>query len=50
MTHAMYVWCAYGAAAVLLIGLLLASWLGLRAREAEVDAAGEGGRRRRSRS
>jgi heme exporter protein CcmD len=50
MTHAMYVWASYGVAAVLLIGLLLASWLGLRAREAELDAAGDGGRRRRNRS
>jgi heme exporter protein D len=49
MTHAMYVWSAYGVAAVLLVGLLLASWRGLRAREAELDAA-EGGRRRRNRS
>jgi heme exporter protein D len=50
MSHAMFVWSAYGAAAVLLIGLLLASWRGLRNREAELDAAGEGGRRRRNRS
>ena len=51
MTHAMYVWSAYGVGAVLLIGLLLASWLGLRAREAELDAAGDRGeRRRRNRS
>ena len=50
MTHAMYVWASYGVGGVLLIGLLLASWFGLRAREAELDAAGEGGRRRRNRS
>ena len=47
MTHAMYVWSAYGVAAVLLIGLLIASWRGLRKQEAELDAAGEGGRKRR---
>jgi heme exporter protein D len=47
MTHAMYVWAAYGAAAVLLIGLLISSWRGLRRQEAELDAAGEGARRRR---
>jgi heme exporter protein D len=50
MSHAMYVWSAYGAAAVLLIGLLLASWRSLRAREAELEAAEGGGRRRRHRS
>jgi heme exporter protein D len=50
MTHAMFVWSAYGAAAVLLIGLLLASLRGLRKQEAELEAAGEGGRRRRNRS
>lgn len=49
MTQAMYVWASYGVAAVLLIGLLVASWFGLRAREAELDAAGDG-RRRRNRS
>ena len=48
MTHTMYVWSAYGVAAVLLVGLVLASWRGLRAREAELDTA-EGGRRRRTR-
>jgi heme exporter protein D len=48
MTHAMFVWSAYGAAAVLLIGLLLASLRGLRRHEAELEAA-EGGRRRRNR-
>jgi heme exporter protein CcmD len=47
MTHAMYVWSAYGSAAVLLLALLFASWRGLRKQEAELDAAGEGGRRRR---
>jgi heme exporter protein D len=49
MTHAMYVWSAYGVAAVLLVGLLLASWFGLRARESELDAADGGSRRRRNR-
>jgi heme exporter protein D len=50
MTHAMFVWSAYGAAAVLLIGLLLTSLRGLRKQEAELEAADEGGRRRRNRS
>ena len=49
MSHAAFVWSAYGAAAVLLIGLLLASWRALRAREAELAAADDGGRRRRDR-
>jgi heme exporter protein D len=50
MSHAAFVWSAYSVAAVLLVGLLLASWRGLRAREAELDAAESGGRRRRTRS
>ena len=49
MSHATFVWSAYGAAAVILIGLLLASWRGLRRQEAELDAAGDGSRRRRTR-
>jgi heme exporter protein D len=50
MSHATFVWSAYGAAAVLLVGLLLASLRGLRKQEAELDAADDGGRRRRTRS
>ncbi len=46
--YAAYVWPAYGVAAVVLIGLLIASVRGLRAREAEIEAA-EAGRPRRSR-
>ena len=49
MSHATFVWSAYGAATVLLVGLLVASWRSLRAREAELDAAESGGRRRRNR-
>jgi heme exporter protein D len=50
MSHAAFVWSAYSVAVVLLVGLLLASWRGLRAREAELEAAEGGGRRRRTRS
>jgi heme exporter protein CcmD len=46
----MYVWSSYAAAAVLLVGLLVASWRGLRRQEAELEAADEGGRRRRQRT
>jgi len=35
--HWAYVWSAYGVAAVVLAGLLLASLRGLRARQAEVE-------------
>lgn len=44
--YAAYVWPAYGVAAVVLIGLWVASIRGLKARDAEVDAA-ETGRPRR---
>ena len=46
--YAAYVWPAYGVAAAVLIGLLVASLRSLRAREAEIEAA-EAGRPRRSR-
>lgn len=46
--YAVYVWPAYGVAAVVLIGVLVASLRSLRAREAEIDAV-EAGRPRRSR-
>ena len=36
--YAAYVWPAYGLAAIILVGLLVASLRGLRAREAELDA------------
>jgi heme exporter protein D len=36
--YAAYVWPAYGVAAAVLIGLLVASLRGLRAREAEIAA------------
>jgi heme exporter protein D len=45
--YAAYVWPAYGVTAVVLIVLWVASVRGLKAREAEVDAA-ESGRPRRS--
>ncbi len=44
--YAAYVWPAYGVAAVVLAGLLIASLRALRAREADV-AASETGRKRR---
>ena len=44
--YAVYVWPAYGVAAVVLIGVLIASVRSLRAREAEIEAA-EAGRPRR---
>jgi heme exporter protein CcmD len=48
MGHAAFIWWAYGATAILLPGLLIASLRSLRAREAELEAADEGrGRRRR---
>jgi heme exporter protein D len=48
MSHAAYIWWAYGTAAALLVGLLAASLRTLRAREAELEAADDGrGRRRR---
>jgi heme exporter protein D len=46
MSHAAYIWWAYGAAIVLLVGLLIASLRNLRAREAELEAA-DGSRARR---
>jgi heme exporter protein D len=47
MSHSMFIWSAYGAAAVLLIGMLIASLRGLRRREAELSAAESAGTRRR---
>jgi heme exporter protein D len=47
--YAAYVWPAYGVAAVVLIGLWLASIRGLKAREVEIEDA-ETGRRRRGES
>jgi heme exporter protein D len=37
--YAAFIWPAYGATAAILIGLLVASWRGLRAREAELKLA-----------
>lgn len=42
-----FVWSAYGAAALILIGLLVMSWRGLRARQAEVAALEAASPRRR---
>lgn len=47
--YAVYVWPAYGVAAVVLIGLWIASLRALRAREAEIEAV-EAGRPRRERN
>ncbi len=47
--YAVYVWPAYGVAAVVLIGLWIASLRSLRAREAEIEAV-EAGRPRRERN
>ena len=49
--YAVYVWPSYGIAAVVLIGLLFASWSTARRREAEVErlrALGADPRRRQS--
>ena len=46
--YAVYVWPAYGVAAVVLIGLWIASLRSLRARETEIEAV-EAGRPRRER-
>jgi heme exporter protein D len=45
--YAAYVWPAYGAAAVILVGLLVASLASLRRRQREL-ARLDGGRERRS--
>ena len=37
--YAAYIWAAYGSAAVILIGLALASWRGLKTKEAELERA-----------
>jgi heme exporter protein D len=37
--YAAFIWPAYGATAAILIGLLVASWRGLRARETELKLA-----------
>jgi heme exporter protein D len=37
--YAAFVWPAYGVTLVILAGLLVASWRGLRAREAELQLA-----------
>ena len=37
--HAVFIWSAYGATALILIGLLVASWRGLRVRETELKLA-----------
>ena len=42
--YAVWVWSAYGAAAIVLVGLLLASLASLRRREAEIERT-EGRRR-----
>jgi heme exporter protein CcmD len=48
MSYASYIWSAYGAAAALLVALLIASLRGLRKREAELaEAESTVGRRRR---
>jgi heme exporter protein D len=48
--YAFYVWGAYGLAAIILVGLLLVSWRGLRVREAEITRLQAGRPRRPSRS
>jgi heme exporter protein D len=45
--YAAYIWPAYGVAAIVLIGLLLVSLRGLRAREAELTRLEAAGVRRR---
>jgi heme exporter protein D len=45
--YAGFIWCAYGAAAVILIGLLIASLRDLRARQAEIAALEAASPRRR---
>jgi len=47
--YAGFVWSAYGAAALILIGLLVMSWKDLRARQAEVAALEAASPRRQSR-
>ncbi len=42
-----FVWSAYGAAALILVGLLVVSWKELRARQAEVTALEAASPRRR---
>lgn len=46
--YAGFVWSAYGAAALILIGLLVVSWKGLRTRQAEVAALEAASPRRRA--
>jgi len=48
--YAGFVWSAYGAAALILIGLLVMSWKDLRARQAEVEALEAASPRRQSRA
>lgn len=42
--HAAFIWPAYGAAAILLSGLLAVSWRGMRRREALVESLRAGRR------
>jgi heme exporter protein D len=46
--YAGFVWSAYGAAALILIGLLVMSWRNLRARQVEVAALEAASPRRRA--
>ena len=48
--YAGYVWATYGAAAIILIGLLVVSWKDLRARQAEIAALEAASPRRRQQS
>ena len=36
--YAVFVWSAFGITALVMVGLLVASWRSLKAREAELDA------------
>lgn len=50
MTHAFYVYCSYGFAAVLVIAVTLWTWADGRARQKELAALEASGIRRRSHS